>query len=242
MDAALLTALEDAEKHGVLRNTIFVALSKSTFNKSPITPPGYTPKDATDALASQRVVLEKANQRNWGTVSSTHTRIENKLVWRIYIPSGLAPLGTFAHSRREGVAAIWGAPADLDWDHIVTPPRASPAASPARPGAETGATGKPIDPLPIVIGAFVAMLILGALCYIVWLQKPRPLEISGDTWRIPASVVFGKPLYLGTSQNIDKNIVELAGLPAGLAPGTKLARVEVGPIGIRDRVQPGMER
>lgn len=229
MGTAILEARDTAKENGELNQTVYLVLTDGKYYGSPIEPANYRLVDRDPELKKDGIVKEADQQHTWTITNRDGSTGQVSAFYRIYCPETLKPLGDLpAPGRSERVTQPWqtastNASSGGTTRQVHSTESKANTKPPYTKSAET-------DYTPLIVVGVVVVCLLGLGGYLFWITRPRTVQIGVNSLR-SASVVFRKPLYLGTSEDEQNNMLKLDSLPDDVPAKEKLARLEVTPLG-----------
>jgi hypothetical protein len=202
-EKALLLALKmvsDPQK------AIYIVLGDTEKSQTPLNEPNYQLARDSDDF---KQVAGKYGMVAWSPMSLTPDGPNAQPIYfRLYLPTGLTPLGGLTKSARNEILTPSVASSAVN-PVTLSPPSATVSSVESAPKPESPSGG-------IVGGVLTAILFAGALFYFLWLRAPRNVQIGP----VHDGVRFGTPMFVVAQE--DQLI--LTSKPGG----SRIARLEVG--------------
>lgn len=215
------------------QSTVYITLSDNEVSQPPVRPADYhladaDPKTLAARLKAAHLVEAKADRI---VLAQQEGGWPTNIYYRIYKSDALRPLGEWTSTTRDQLLAANATPAPNPPSAVKTPVTAPPTKAPAPAARPTPVVAKPepsADYTGLIVGLVVVVLIAAAVGYVVLSKRPHSISVGVNSLRT-AQLVPGRPVYLGSGES--NGMIPIDGLPDDIAPGEKVAQVDVSPFG-----------
>jgi hypothetical protein len=233
IEGALLQAASQVKDP---QSALYITLSDNEVSQPPVQPATYSltdadPQSLAARLKAAHLVEAKSGRVEFSQQEATPGAGAVYIYYRIYTPDNLRPLGEWTTTTRDQLLA--GTPPPAPAPHSTAPQHpVAPVHSEAdqRPAPKVPVANP--EPAPdytwLIVGLVVVALLGAGIGYSVLAKRPHSISVGVNSMRT-AQIVPGRPLFLGAGEG--NGMIPIDGLPDDVAPGEKVAQVDVSPFG-----------